>query len=135
MKIIKIPVYVSIVGLLATLPAAYANEIVTNCAQVTAESAGETDSTPNNMVGMNPVEDDESCAKVMIPLITAMRQTLPTRHWMLVVGRVTNWERMCSWENVWMRTAACCKVRRRLTILTQARLPMAIALPEMMRMA
>ncbi|MEB4593383.1 GEVED domain-containing protein, partial [Candidatus Thiothrix sp. Deng01] len=68
MKIIKIPVYVSIVGLLATLPAAYANEIVTNCAQVTAESAGETDSTPNNMVGMNPVEDDESCAKVMIPL-------------------------------------------------------------------
>lgn len=67
MKIMKLSVCVSMVGLLATLPAAYANEIVTNCTQVTAASAGDLDSTPNNMVGETVVEDDESCVKVMIP--------------------------------------------------------------------
>ncbi|EIJ36030.1 IPTL-CTERM sorting domain-containing protein [Thiothrix nivea] len=67
MKITKLSVCVSMVGLLATLPAAYANEIITNCTQVTATGEGDLDSTPNNMVGETVAEDDESCAKVMIP--------------------------------------------------------------------
>ncbi len=67
MKITKLSVCVSMVGLLATLPAAYANEIVTNCTQVTAAGAEDLDSTPNNMVGPTVVEDDESCVTVTIP--------------------------------------------------------------------
>lgn len=67
MKIAKLSVCVSMAGLLATLPAAYANEIITNCTQVVASGTGDLDSTPNNMVDNTPAEDDESCAKVMIP--------------------------------------------------------------------
>ncbi len=55
MKITKLSLCVSMVGLLATLPAAYANEIVTNCAQVSAVNGvnGGDANTANN----------ESCAK------------------------------------------------------------------------
>lgn len=67
MNITKLSVCVSMVSLLATLPAAYANEVVTNCTQVTAADAEDLDSTPNNMSGMTVAEDDESCVKVTIP--------------------------------------------------------------------
>ncbi|HHC74444.1 MAG TPA: hypothetical protein ENK78_05175, partial [Thiothrix sp.] len=39
---------------------------VTNCTQVTQAGETDADSTPNNLVGTNPVEDDESCVNVDI---------------------------------------------------------------------
>ncbi|MGV6810060.1 MAG: DUF7507 domain-containing protein, partial [bacterium] len=39
---------------------------VTNCTQVTQAGETDADSTPNNLVGTNPVEDDESCVTVDI---------------------------------------------------------------------
>ena len=56
MKITKLSLCVSMVGLLATLPAAYANEMVTNCTQVTTAGGVDADATNN-----------ESCAKLLIP--------------------------------------------------------------------
>jgi hypothetical protein len=56
MKITKLSLCVSMAGLLATLPAAYANEIVTNCTQVSAVDGGDSNATNN-----------ESCAKLLIP--------------------------------------------------------------------
>ncbi|UOG93786.1 MAG: IPTL-CTERM sorting domain-containing protein [Candidatus Thiothrix sulfatifontis] len=56
MKIIKLSLCISMVGAFATLPPAYANEVVTNCTQVT--DMGGSDSNTNN---------NESCAAVTIP--------------------------------------------------------------------
>ena len=56
MKITKLSLCVSMVGLLATLPAAYANEMVTNCTQVSASGGTDTNATNN-----------ESCVKLLIP--------------------------------------------------------------------
>jgi hypothetical protein len=58
MKTTKLSLCVSMVGLLATLPAAYANEIVTNCTQVSAVDGSGSDSNASN---------NESCAKLTIP--------------------------------------------------------------------
>ncbi|UJS22533.1 IPTL-CTERM sorting domain-containing protein [Thiothrix winogradskyi] len=56
MKIIKLSLCISMVGAFATLPTAYANEVVTNCTQVVESGGSDSDATNN-----------ESCAAVSIP--------------------------------------------------------------------
>ncbi|WP_308873911.1 hypothetical protein [Thiothrix subterranea] len=56
MKIIKLSLCISMVGAFATLPPAYANEVVENCTQVVNTGGSDSD-TANN----------ESCAAVSIP--------------------------------------------------------------------
>ncbi len=56
MKIIKLSLCISMVGAFATLPTAYANEVVTNCTQVVETGGSDSDATNN-----------ESCAAVSIP--------------------------------------------------------------------
>ncbi|WGZ93498.1 MAG: IPTL-CTERM sorting domain-containing protein [Candidatus Thiothrix putei] len=56
MKIIKLSLCISMVGAFATLPTAYANEVVTNCTQVVDSGGSDSDATNN-----------ESCAAVSIP--------------------------------------------------------------------
>lgn len=56
MKITKLSLCISMVGVLATLPVAYANEVVTNCTQVSSVENGDTNASNN-----------ESCAALTIP--------------------------------------------------------------------
>lgn len=67
MKITKLPLSISMLSLLAVLSSVQASEIITNCTQVIKADGTDIDSTPNNHPTGAPVEDDESCIKLLIP--------------------------------------------------------------------
>lgn len=66
MKITKLPLSISMLSLLAVLSSVQANEI-TNCTQVIKADGTDIDSTPGNRNTGAPVEDDESCIKLLVP--------------------------------------------------------------------
>ncbi len=68
MKIKTLSLSISVVSLLAALPAVQASELITNCIQVSAAGGFDIDSTPANQAANDPKEDDESCAKVLVPM-------------------------------------------------------------------
>lgn len=67
MKITKLPLSISMLTLLAVLSSVQASETITNCTQVIKADGTDIDSTPGNRGAGAPVEDDESCIKLLIP--------------------------------------------------------------------
>ena len=67
MKITKLPLSISMLTLLAVLSSVQANETITNCTQVVKADGTDIDSTPGNRNTGTPVEDDESCIKLLVP--------------------------------------------------------------------
>lgn len=67
MKITKLPLSISMLSLLAVLSSVQASETITNCTQVIKADGTDLDSTPGNRASGLPVEDDESCIKLLIP--------------------------------------------------------------------
>ena len=67
MKITKLPLSISMLSLLAVLSSVQASETITNCTQVIKADGTDIDSTPGNRMTGTPVEDDESCIKLLIP--------------------------------------------------------------------
>ena len=67
MKITKLPLSISMLTLLAVLSSVQASETITNCTQVIKADGTDIDSTPGNRNSGTPVEDDESCIKLLVP--------------------------------------------------------------------
>lgn len=67
MKITKLPLSISMLSLLAVLSSVQASETITNCTQVIKADGTDIDSTPGNRNTGTPIEDDESCAKLLVP--------------------------------------------------------------------
>ena len=67
MKITKLPLSISMLSLLAVLSSVQANETITNCTQVIKADGTDVDSIPGNRASGVPVEDDESCIKLLVP--------------------------------------------------------------------